>query len=38
MEFLTAEEITAGRAEPVTPDSLMAFRRLMEPPDRSGTR
>ena len=38
VEFLTAEEIAAGRAEPVTPDSLMAFRRLMESPDRSGTR
>ena len=30
VEFLTADEIAAGRAAPVTPDSLMAFHRLVE--------
>ena len=30
VEFLTAGEIAAGRAAPVTPDSLLAFSRLIE--------
>ena len=38
VEFLSAEEIAAGRAEPVTPDSLVAFNRLMESPDTGGAR
>ena len=36
--FLTAEEIAAGRAAPLTPDSLLAFNRLMESPDADGAR
>ena len=38
VEFLTAEEIAAGRVAPVTPDSLMAFRRLIESPEESPDR
>ena len=38
VEFLTAEEIAAGRAAPLTPGSLVAFNRLMESPDADGAR
>ena len=38
VEFLTADAIAAGRAAPVTPDTLLAFNRLMESPDAGGTR
>ena len=36
VEFLTVEEIVAGRVAPVTPDSRLAFDRLLEAPDAAG--
>ena len=38
VEFLTADEIAAGRAAPVTPDSLVAFNRLVASTDTGDTR